>query len=373
MSFPGIKLLYCTAGRACIFVGLAVVCAASGCWREVEYSAPETTSHEEKLAQVTTDEGAGTAEPPPILADDSKAEDSKVAAGEFGDDLAEALSEKQPAAQSTEPVTPITDSTPAATDVGERYASKTPDVSPPTNSTESTTAPSASDTVASLLDEPVDPNAPPDSPVNDSMLPEQREAIAESSDAPIPNLNDDDIQTPPAVENWNTRRAAWLLGSKLSLAALANEHGAPADQVKKLFEQSTALAKKLNAPLRALPTRPATSAAPRANYAALDYLFSEGQEIGSELAKGHGADHAALFEVAVKSNILLVIYKPASPTTEAISAAIERAAERAKLPSTLWQPLLDALAAKGTLVDLRKAVYAMHEATDKYLDETVPR
>jgi hypothetical protein len=75
----------------------------------------------------------------------------------------------------------------------------------------------------------------------------------------------------------------------------------------------------------------------------------------------------------VKSNILLVLYKPAAPTTQAIASAIERAAERAKLPSTLWQPLLDALAAKSTLVDVRKAIYAMHDATDKYLDETVPR
>jgi hypothetical protein len=246
-------------------------------------------------------------------------------------------------------------------------------VTPPTDPAESTVVPPAATSVDSLFNEPVDPNTPPGSPVNDSMLPEQREAIAESSEAPIPNLNDDDIQTPPAIENWNTRRAAWLLGSKLSLAALANEHGAPADRVRKMFEQSSALAKKLSIPLKALPDRPAASAAPPTKDSALDYLFSEGQEVGGELAKGHGADHAALFEVAVKSNILLVLYKPDSPTAQAIGTAIERAGERANLPSTLWQPLLDTLAAKGTLVDVRKAVYALHAATDKYLDESVPR
>jgi hypothetical protein len=378
MSFQVTELFHCTVRRQWLLVGLAVVCAASGCWREVEYTAPETAAGVEKPAQVTTDQAAGTTEPSPTVADVSKSEpDSKAAAGEFGDDLAATLTEKDSAARPSEPAatTPITDSSPPpSSDVGDRYANKTSDVTPPANPPESATAPPATNSsVESLLAEPVDPNAPPNSPVNDSMLPEQREAIAESSDAPIPNLNDDEIQTPPAVQNWNTRRAAWLLGSKLSLAALANEHGAPADQVQKLFGQSNALAKKLNIPLKALPARPAPAAARPANDAALDYLFSEGQEVGSALAKGQGADHAALFEVAVKSNILLALYKPDSPTTQAIAAAIERAGERAKLPSTLWQPLLDALAAKSTLVDVRKAVYSLHDATDKYLDETKPR
>jgi hypothetical protein len=376
MSFQATKSSYCTVRRAWSLIGLVIFCAATGCWREVEYTAPQTTADGEKSAAAVTDDGAGNTEPSPTVSDNTKSgQDSKEAASAFGDDLATTLSEKkEPAAPSSEPVTPITDSSPPPTsDVGERYASKPSDVPSTANPAEATAAPPATNSGESLFGEPVDPNTPPDSPVNDSMLPEQREAIAESSDAPIPNLNDDDIQTPPAVERWNTRRAAWLLGSKLSLAALANEHGAPADQVQKLFAQSSALAKKLNIPLKALPARPAASTAPAAYGAALDYLFSKGQDIGGELAKGHGADHAALFEVAVKSNILLVLYKPAAPTTQAIASAIERAAERAKLPSTLWQPLLDALAAKSTLVDVRKAIYAMHDATDKYLDETVPR
>jgi hypothetical protein len=190
---------------------------------------------------------------------------------------------------------------------------------------------------------------------------------------PIPNSNNDEIQTPPAVDAWNTRRAAWLLGSKLSLAALANEHGATAVEVQKLFGQSSALAKKLGIPLKDLPARSTAGAARPANDPALDYLFTEGQEIGGALAKGQGVELSALFEVAVKSNILLVIYQPGSPTTGAIAAAIEKAAERAKLPETLTRPLLDALAAKSTMVDVRRAVYELHAATDKYLDETAPR
>ena len=70
---------------------------------------------------------------------------------------------------------------------------------------------------------------------------------------------------------------------------------------------------------------------PPAADSGMDYLFTEGREIGGELSK-LGDDHAALFEVAVKSNILLVIYKPEAPTTQAIGVAIEKAGERAKLP-----------------------------------------
>ncbi len=365
--------------RSSFIPGLLILssCAASGCWREVEYTAPEPTDNTEQQAPSLVDQVASKADPsPPVTPTDSKAADeSKTAASEFGDDLAAKLSTDAPTSQAGEPTatTPIAGpSTPSAPNVGDRYAVTTP-VETPSNAAESGAAPPDANSFESLLSEPVDPNAPPDSPVNDSMLPEQREAIAEMSDVPIPNLNDDEIQTPPAVEAWNSRRAAWLLGSKLSLAALANEHGAPAAEVQKLFGQSSALAKKLDIAVKELPARPAAGAARSEKDSAIDYLFAEGQEIGSELALRQGADRAALFEVAVKSNILLVIYKPDAPTTQAIAAAIERAGERAKLPATLLQPLLDTLAAKATLVDVRKAVYELHGATDKYLDETAPR
>ncbi|MEX0642584.1 MAG: hypothetical protein WD468_07775 [Pirellulales bacterium] len=359
MKSRRINSIYCNYWHQCVLIGLAVVCAVGGCWREVEYTAPDANTSADQPAPSLADHVADKTIPStPTLATDSRAEDDpKAAASEFGKDLAATLSEAEPTVQASESAatTPTDAATPVPKpDVGDRYAATTPVESSSPEVVESTTT-------------------PPDSLVNNSMLPEEREAIAEISDVPIPNLNDDDIQTPPAVAAWNTRRAAWLLGSKLSLAALANEHGAPAAEVQKLFGQSSALAKELDIPLKSLPARPVGGAVRADNDSALDYLFNEGQDVGGALASQQSADHAALFEVAVKSNILLVLYKPGAPTTEAIAAAIERAGERAKLPATLWRPLLDALAAKGTLSDVRQAVYQLHEATDKYLDEAVSR
>jgi hypothetical protein len=117
-----------------------------------------------------------------------------------------------------------------------------------------------------------------------------------------------------------------------------------------------------------LPASPAAGSPPPVPSPALSYLFTQGQDIGRELARDHGADQAALFEVAVKSNLLLVLYRPGSPTSDAIASAIEQAGPRAKLPNTMWQPLLDTLAARASLADVRKGVYKLHEEADKFLD-----
>lgn len=366
---------YFTARRCLLLASFATLVGASGCWQKVEYKEPAPTAAEEKSSRAKG-VAANVTEPP---ASDSKtAAESSAVADEFGAELATKLSEETPPVTPSSPLdtNPATEpeTTPdSSAIVGDRYTTKAPEeTTPPTPDTSAASAPSDASASTAAVDplfgEPVDSNTPSDSPVNDSMLPEQREAIAEMSPTPIPNLNDDEIPTTTAEQAWNTRRAAWLLGSKLSLAALGNDHGAPVDNVQKLFSQSSALATKLGIALKSMPARPTGAATRQATGPGMDYLFSEGQEIGGALAQ-KGADLAALFEVAVKSNILLVIYKPDSPTTKAIADAIERAGERAKLPATLWQPLIDTLAAKGSLTDVRKAVFELHEATDKYLDE----
>ncbi len=106
---------------------------------------------------------------------------------------------------------------------------------------------------------------------------------------------------------------AWLLGSNLSLAALANDRAAAADKVADWFDKSQRLAKLLDTTVADLPPRPAADQIdPRADKA-MEYLFNEGQTIGRHLATQFGDDHAALFELAVKSNILLVLYQPGAP------------------------------------------------------------
>jgi hypothetical protein len=252
---------------------------------------------------------------------------------------------------------PAADSTPSEPSSPESTSNADLPATEPTDSP----SPLADDSFSSFFDEPLekeDATAAQD----EEMTAEEREAKAEISDVPLASPPDDPI---PASQN--TRLATWLLGSKLSLAALANEHGAPVEQVEKLLDQSKTLAKMLGVSVPELPARPASNAARPATDPALDFLFTRGQEIGRELTQKQNADQAALFEVAVKSNLLLVLYKPGTPTTEAIATAIEQAGSRAKLPQELWQPLLDVLASRPSQADVQRAVFKLHADVDKYL------
>jgi hypothetical protein len=163
-----------------------------------------------------------------------------------------------------------------------------------------------------------------------------------------------------------TRLDAWLLGSHLSLAALANDRGLAPENVQKWLESAKAHAAALGVVLADLPEKSVTGNQTTSRQV-LSYLFVQGQQIGRELAKQHGADHAALVEVALKSNLLRVLYSPGSGTTEAISGAIAQAAPRADLPATLWQPLLDLLAAKADPAEVRKAVQSFHAEVERHL------
>jgi hypothetical protein len=72
-------------------------------------------------------------------------------------------------------------------------------------------------------------------------------------------------------------------------------------------------------------------------------------------------------EVAIKSNLLRVLYSPGSAPTEAISGALAQAAPRAGLPAELWQPLVDLLAAKADAAEVRKAVQSFHAEVERQL------
>src|SRR6185436_8545258 len=93
----------------------------------------------------------------------------------------------------------------------------------------------------------------------------------------------------------------------------------------------------------------------------IDYLATaNGKRIGQELSKSHTAEESALFEVALKSNILLLLYVPNSSAGNSVAAAISQAAPQAKLPAELWQPLVDALNKQAPQADVRAAVRKMH-------------
>jgi hypothetical protein len=152
------------------------------------------------------------------------------------------------------------------------------------------------------------------------------------------------------------------------LAALGNDRGQATDRVPGWIHDAEASAKALGVTMVAVPERPATvDKSELASKTVLNYLFHELQPVARELAERHGADHAALFVLAVNSTSLIVIYQPGSPAAETIAGAIAAAGARAEIPSELWQPLSERIENKAPPAEVQKAVREMYMAIDQHL------
>jgi hypothetical protein len=174
-----------------------------------------------------------------------------------------------------------------------------------------------------------------------------------------------DVAAP--TDSTKVRRAAWTLGSRLSLAALAHDRHMAANSVPTWLDEAHSACKVLGLTVPELPEPAAVGDRSLASRQVIDYLLAQGQRIGRELAKRYGPEQAALFEVALKSNLLLFLYSPGSDATNSISAAISRAAPQAELPDVLWWPLIERISRKDSLEEIRTSARQMHRDVEKYL------
>jgi hypothetical protein len=173
--------------------------------------------------------------------------------------------------------------------------------------------------------------------------------------------------TPPASKAFNSRQAAWILGSRLSLAALANDRQLAAKNVPVWFADAQSAAKSLDTTASNLPSPATAESTSNASKQVLDYLLVNGQRIGHDLAKQYGPVESSLFEVALKSNLLLLIYRPGTPTVDSVSAALQEAAVRAKLPEKLWHPLIQAINTQAPPKEVQAAIKKLHSDVEQYL------
>jgi hypothetical protein len=308
--------------------GAILACTVVGCWEEIRYtpSASDSTAiRRDEPRQVADRPARGRAADlpaTPSAGPSLSAESSDEAAVDFANDVAAKLAAQKPA----EPASPMFPGAAVAA------AHESPVMAPPVATT----------------------------PAGTASVP----VAAEPTTSPTSITTPPPSATDPAH---SPRRIAWLLGNKLSLSALENDRGGATDEAAKLFSQAQTLAEMLDTTVGELP--PARdSVPPNANFdRALQYLFAQGQPIGRTLAAKFGDDHAALFELAMKSNILLALYRPHASVAGALSSAIEQAGGRSGLPVKLWQPLMDAMANNAPADDVRKAVYQMHSDVDRYL------
>ncbi|HVT26892.1 MAG TPA: hypothetical protein VHE81_02630 [Lacipirellulaceae bacterium] len=317
----------------------------AGCWQKIEYSPPSastrSTDAPRRAASVLNapaDAKHVALELPHVAPTGPTATDIRSAAA------AQTLTASEPSHVLTQP---ILNPKPKVNDDDDRYAvpSKESDFLPAVRSTVIETPPSALS------------QSPPAARKHESKHTDATPASATVDVTP---------RTTPAA-SLNTRRAAWLLGCRLSYAALAHDRGMATDQVPGWFEEARAQAKLLGISVPDLPDPAAADDQGLASSRVIDYLLGQGKRICRELSQRYGADDAACLEVALKSSMLLLLYRPGSTEGNSISAAISRAAPQAGLPADLWQPLVDLIALQAPQADVQAAVRKLNSDVDHYL------
>jgi hypothetical protein len=160
--------------------------------------------------------------------------------------------------------------------------------------------------------------------------------------------------------NKTTKGGAWLLGDNLSLAALLYNQNAPADMVDRFLTKAKKLADIFQVDLKPFPVKASDSAQASADI--IHYLIAgDGAHIGVELAQKLDDEHGILFEVAVKSNLLILLYAPGDDLGHSIADVIQKRLTSINLPSGLWQPVVDLVNNGGSADDVKQAVFKMHK------------
>jgi hypothetical protein len=207
-----------------------------------------------------------------------------------------------------------------------------------------------------------EPTAPAESQPN--VPPEMRdeEAAPEATGDAAPPAPPTETDPPASitVDPNNTRHLAWLFGAKFSLSVLANEKNSTPDQQVVWQTETAKLAGALGL---AAPT--ATGSGPPAER--VPQLLAESQKVGAELAAKHGAEAAALVELAVKSNLLLGLDENRRTFAPVIAKSLRSAAGRTSVPADVWEAPLAEIAAAKDNAAIEQAVYELHKRMEAAL------
>jgi hypothetical protein len=160
-------------------------------------------------------------------------------------------------------------------------------------------------------------------------------------------------------------REARGFGDNLSLAALLYNQGAAAATVNQVLSKAKAIADILGMEIKPFPAKSGTAAAASADV--IHYLIEgDGALIGPALTRKYDAEHGTLFEVAVKSNLLILLYAPGERTAQSIATVIKTRLESIRLPATLWTDVVTLVNNKRPQGEVKDAVFKMHKDIANY-------
>jgi hypothetical protein len=164
------------------------------------------------------------------------------------------------------------------------------------------------------------------------------------------------------------KAAAWRLGDQLSLAGLLYAQGNQDDKVEELLTGIKPLAEAMELEIKPFPPRSADSSQTYADV--IHYLIAgDGADLGSQIAQKFGTPAGTLFEVSVKSNLLILLYQPGED--QGIGGVIQARMSEIGLPENLWMGVVTAINNKASEGDVKDAVFKMHDDVAAYLGQQI--
>ena len=162
-----------------------------------------------------------------------------------------------------------------------------------------------------------------------------------------------------------SRALAWRLGSRLSIAALAYDRGS-SEYAYKIVKKYQPVAELFHSKIPDFPTKTGKQSMDTAKI--LYYLLNTVQDsIGKNISAYYPRDHYLLFQIAIRTNILLIMYQPGSELSRTMADVIINYAPHAGLPYRLWSPVVKNIERHASHSELKNSVIQMQEAVQDFL------
>ena len=166
------------------------------------------------------------------------------------------------------------------------------------------------------------------------------------------------------------RLKTWRLADKVSQSTIGAALGADKDLLAKLRKDAAELARELDVRFAEFPE---WKGAPKDDIPlAVAYLLNEAAGKGSaQLAAKHGHEYRAIFDLAVMTNLALLLYSPDAESCRRRASACSwsRAGRAATVPEVLWKYAAAKIRAREAGAAVEKELKASREAIGRYLEQ----
>lgn len=339
-------------------VGILLTLGCLGCWEEIHYqpehSSTKAPAPSEAAPPIASEQKAESAQPTP-----SSEELFETPAGEPEDTLLEGMAKSEieslPINEGGETAPQVEDALPG----GPANPANAPG---PADREEFQPVDEEISLWEKLYSNESAPEAG-DDPVGSIQTVEPFIELPDSEEAAPPEAVPTERDSPS-----RSRLAAWKLSSTWSLAAGLMARGHTGSRFESLLQDAGAAAEQLQIELPELSPRALHNRSPSEIVAFL--LEEAGPDLAEQLKSRYGNQHAALAELAIKTNLLLLIYTPRSSRLDPLVETIHTAAENSGLSRDVWREILSLLDRRATYDQVKAAVFALHRAAEMELDPT---